>query len=425
MLTIESLKAHLATIKGRIVEIAKLESSGETLTEEQITEFNSLEEEFDTYQEKLKRAEAAERLEITEIESNGDNVEVIGKVEKPIEKGQAIGLFTRAIAANKGSLRDAAHFAEQEGYPTIGAALNTQTGSAGGFVVPPGYSREFIEILRPSVLMRNLNGGCREIPMPDGQLEMGRGASSASASYQAEGEDIIKSEPSFGDFKLSKKKLTGLVPVSNDLVRFGTSEANQFVLDDIVQVVAEREDLAFLRDDGTGNLVKGLRYQAIPSNLIVSSGNSALDIERDFQKLIGCLRRNNIKMTRPGIVLSERTFTFLETLRDQNGHKVYPELSESGRIGKVPVGWSTTIPENLGANGDETEVYLVDFHHAVIGEAHRLTLDVSTEASYKDGTELVSAFSRDQTVIRVIEEHDFGLRHGGAAAILTGVRWGL
>jgi len=421
---IDSLKAEKAKVKDRIKAIAQKEADGNELSDEEIQEFVDLEADFESIDAKIKRAEKAEKLEAVEA-TQENTIEVIGATEKPLVKGQAVAIMTRALLANKGMAREAAHFAEQEGYPTIAAALNTSSGAAGGFIVPPGFRNEFIEILRPNVVMRNLNGGCRVVPMPEGSLTMGKGLSSASAGYGAEGDDITKSEPTVGEFKLSKKKLTGLVPVSNDLLRFGTSEGNQFVLDDLVNVVAEREDLAFIRDDGSANLVTGLRSAALAGNIIASSGNSAANIESDLQRLVGRLRANNVRMVRPGLIMSQRSYTYLETLRDANGNLIYPELRETGMIGKTPVAWTTQIPENLGVGSDESEVYLVDFHHAIIGDALSLKLDVSTDGSYMDGGSLVSAFSRDESIIRVIEEHDFGLRHAGAAAVLTGVRWGL
>lgn len=424
-LNIDSMKAEQATIKEKIKAIAKKEADGEELSDEEINQFVELEGDFEALEAKIKRAEYAEKMEAKTAKEEQVHVDVIGHVEKPLAKGESVAIMTRALLANKGSAREAAHFAEQEGYPTIAAALNTSTNSAGGFIVPPGFRSEFVEILRPNVLMRNLNGGCRVIPMPEGSLSMGKGLTSATAGYGAEGDDVVKSEQTLGEFNLTKKKLTGLVPVSNDLLRFGTPEGNQFVLDDLINVVSEREDLAFIRDDGTGNLVTGMRTAALAANVIASAGNTSANIENDLQRLKGRLRANNVKMVRPGLIMSERSYTHLETLRDANGNKIYPELSETGMIGKIPVGWTTQIPENLGVGSDESEVYLVDFFHAVIGDALSLKLDVSTEGSYMEGGSLVSAFSRDQSIIRVIEEHDFGLRHSGAAAVLTGVRWGL
>ncbi len=62
---------------------------------------------------------------------------------------------------------------------------------------------------------------------------------------------ITVSKPTFGQVVASFKKLTALVPVSNDMQRFADPAIDAYVRDDLVQVLARREDLAFIRGDGT------------------------------------------------------------------------------------------------------------------------------------------------------------------------------
>jgi hypothetical protein len=40
-----------------------------------------------------------------------------------------------------------------------------------------------------------------------------------------------------------------------------------------------------------------------------------------------------------------------------------------------------------------------------------------------EGSSLVSAFSQDQTVIRAITEHDFGVRRDVSVMVMNGVCW--
>ena len=79
----------------------------------------------------------------------------------------------------------------------------------------------------------------------------------------------------------------------------------------------------------------------------------------------------------------------------------------------------------LGDNGDESEIYFVNFADMMIGEDMDLVIDFSKEAAYKDaGGNMVSAFQRDQTLVRVIAKHDFGPRHVECITVGTGVKWG-
>lgn len=64
------------------------------------------------------------------------------------------------------------------------------------------------------------------------------------------------------------------------------------------------------------------------------------------------------------------------------------------------------------AHHKESEIYFADFNDVVIGEDGNMKVSFSQEASYQDGDgNLVSAFSRNQSLIRVVTEHDIGFRH--------------
>jgi HK97 family phage major capsid protein len=125
-----------------------------------------------------------------------------------------------------------------------------------------------------------------------------------------------------------------------------------------------------------------------------------------------------------GWLMSPSVYTYLEGLRDGNGNKVYPEMAAM-KLKAWKIEFTNQLPEDLGVGGNESEIYFVDFSQVLIPDTMNVRLDISTDATYMDGGQLVSAFSRDQTVIRVIAEHDFGLRHDKACAVGTGVRWGI
>ena len=67
---------------------------------------------------------------------------------------------------------------------------------------------------------------------------------------------------------------------------------------------------------------------------------------------------------------------------------------------------------------------LVNVGDALIGESGTLEITASPEASYVEGGNLVSAFSRDQTVIRAITRHDFAVIYQEAIAVKTGILYG-
>jgi HK97 family phage major capsid protein len=348
-------------------------------------------------------------------------------------KGEIMGSFVRALAAGRGDPERATKYAALQfgAESPVTKALAAGSSTAGGFLVPEEFSTELIELLRPASVVRSLNP--QIIPMNGGTLRIPRMTGGASASYIGENTNIPPSQPSFGQLTLSWKKLAALVPVSNDLLRFSNPSADQIIRDDLVAAMAQREDQAFIRDDGTQNTPKGLRYWAPVANVIDASTLGFTDpknptfaeVLRALGRLRLVMRQANARMLRLGMLMSPRTEQYLMNLLQPGGNAFafQPEMMNGTMYG-IPFRVTTQIPENLGASSDASEIYFVDFADVVIGESTTLTLDTSTEAAYHDGSNVVAAFSLDQTVIRAIAEHDMVVRYDPAVVVLSVVRWG-
>jgi HK97 family phage major capsid protein len=341
------------------------------------------------------------------------------------EKGLAAARLIRALAAGRGSKADAHAFAETTWGKEDAAvkALAAGESTAGGFLLSPGMSSDIIELLRPAAVVRRMRPTL--MPMPEGTMSVPKLTGGAAATYTGENQNIASSQQTTGMLNLVWKKLAALVPISNDLLRFASIAADQVVRDDVVAALAVREDAAFIRDDGTANTPKGLRFQ-VPAGNVVDANNTVnlANVTQDLGFAVLRLLQANVRMLRPGWLFAPRTLQFLMSIRDGNGNYAFrPELL-AGNLQGFPYAVTTQIPVNLGA-GTETEIYLVDFVDAVIGESDQIMIDASPNAAYFDTATgaVQSAFSRDQTVIRAIARHDFGMRHDESVAVIDTVTW--
>ena len=150
---------------------------------------------------------------------------------------------------------------------------------------------------------------------------------------------------------------------------------------------------------------------------------SIQDTFTDLGRLVQTLLDANIPMISPAWIMAPRTEMFLRTLINSNGVPVFlPEMG-TGRLWGFPYGTTTGVPVNVGTSSNKSELYLVDMAQVIIGEAMNLIVDASQEAAYHDGTNVQAAFSLDQTVVRAIAEHDLGVRHDKAIAVLTELTW--
>jgi HK97 family phage major capsid protein len=345
-------------------------------------------------------------------------------------RGLKLAQFTLAIAGAHLSLKGGqpespAAFAKRKFGEdhAVTKALSTVVGADGGFLFGEEVAADFIELLRPASVVRQMNPVV--MPMVNGKVVLSGLSGGATFGYIGENKKIAKSQPIFRQVKATAKKGAALVPISNDLIRKPSASAMQVVRDDMVAAAGVGSDAAFIRADGSVDQPKGLRYWAAGANVIPANGTINLaNVTSDLNKLILALANANVRMLRPGWLMAPRTAVYLMSVRDTNGNFAFRDEMLAGRLFQYPWKWTTNIPINLGGGTDESEIYLADFADVVIGEEESVLIDVSTDAAYDDGTgTIVSAFQYDQTVVRLLLEHDLVVRHAESIAVLTGVKW--
>lgn len=382
--------------------------------------------ELDTLED-LERRKAAAAKPVAALPGASPQPGVPAQPKAEGEKGLKFARMFRALAAANGVAFVAAQIAEKQwGDSGLFANQNIGTGSAGGFLVEESVAGEVIELLRPASVVMSLSPIL--MPMAAGNMTMNRLANGASASYIGEQQAAPATAVAFGQVKLSAKKLAALIPISNDLLRTSGVAADRIVRDDLVAALAQRTDLAFIRGAGTEFSPKGLRFQTLSTafattHVLTQTGSTLANVTTDLARMELALLSNDIPMLRPGWLMAPRTALFLQNIRDANGNFAFPEMARGELRGK-PFRITTQIPVNLGGGTNESELYLADFAQVVVGEHMGIDVSVSTEAAYIDASATMqAAFSRDETVMRAIAQHDIGVRHLAAVVVLTAVTW--
>lgn len=430
------LRSERAKLNDTLQALAKIEAGGGALSVEQLAQFTSLEAEFNALTDKISRAEQAERMAaasavpVSELAKGRTNlspgyISGSGPSDAP---GVRMAQMVRLLAAAGGNQHQAAQMAEQGGFSTdVAMALSTVTPGAGGVLVPQNFATEIIEALRPMSVVRKM--GARSLPLNNGNLTQPRITGNTIVTYIGTETDIPLTGMTFADTKLSAKKAAAIVPISNDLIaNAGTSpRIDDLVVADLAVSMGLSEDLHFIRADGSGTLPKGMRYWAQAFNVLPAPDTAGITLEKIDLFCGGMMLRietANVMMKSCGWLMHPRVFRWLQSLRDGNGNKAYPEI-EQGLFKGYPVGLSNQIPVNLGVGGNETEFYFVNFADMMIGEDMDLTISFSNEAAYRDAEgNMVSAFQRDQTLVKVIAKHDFGPRHVECIVVAVAVKWG-
>lgn len=429
------LRSERAKLNDELQALAKKEAGGEALAAADLERFAQLETQIADLSAKIARAESAERsaaaAAVPVNESAQGNNSPPGAaphitVQSNAPRGAGVAQMARLLAATQGNQMQAADLARAGGYPEqVVMALSTTTPGAGGVLVPVNMATEVIESLRPTSVLRGF--GARPLPLLNGNMALPRIKGNTTVSYIGVDDDIPATTMVFEDLKLQAKKMSALVPIANDLLRFqGTNpQVDQLVASDLLVSVGLYEDITFIRSAGSATMPKGLRYWAPAANVVVApAGATMADIDAFCGGLMLRVEMANANMAGCGWIMNPRTIRYLQTVRDGNGNLAYPEIND-GKFKGYPYKLSTQIPVNLGAGADESEIYFGDYSDCYIGETGEMYLSYSAEATYKNANgDLVSAFSKDQTLVRLIQHNDFGPRHVESIAVGTGVKWG-
>jgi len=430
---ITALKTNLAAVVASmdgILEIAANDNSRDLTAEEQ-ADFDAKAKEATGLQAKIAQEEQLLALKASTAApvTIPGAITPAGKVpaavaEKP-EPGAMVGRVAIAIAATGGQDQRAmaAHAAGIWGDATgeIVANMEQSTATKGGYLVDTAYSRDFISLLRPRVTIRN--AGARSVPMPDGNLTMRKQTGSTSAGYVGERQPAPVTDITVDNLSMSAKTLRALVPITNQLLRRASYGVDAMVRDDLVTSAAIKEDQQFLRGTGSATAPAGLRSMIVAGNALTMTANPTLEtVTSDMARLKLKVVNANVPLSKCAYIMSPTVHSFLENIRDGNGNKAFPEVAE-GKFGIYPIFVTTSVPDNLGVGTNESEIYFGDFEQFLIGDTYQVTLAASDSAAYDDNGTIRSAFSNDETVIRLIEEHDTELRYDNAFAVLTGVTW--
>ncbi len=414
---------------NRITSLEAAETPDEAAIAEAQSEFDTAQADFDKADRAVKRAEAVENAQAAAAQSGDEGSNVGGGSTPavaldPNDKAIEVGFIVSALANQKGNLDKAATQLEDAGHTGVAAILSGASDAAGGVMIPEPLAQKVIDLLRPKVIVRK--AGAESSPIPAGQMRHARMASGASATYGAEAAPAVESEPTFDNVDLAFRTLTALVPMSRALIRHSSPAVARVARNDLVKQMAAREDIAFLRNDGTNGTPKGLRHWCLGPNWLTEAAKTPDAVEALISRLVDRVEDADVPMLKPGWAMRATTKNFLADLRDANGHKVYPTIDKDGTLKGFKIHASSQIPNNLGAGSNETEITFADFSEIMIGDSMNLMIDTSNEATFVNQSgDTVSAFQRDLTLMRAISEHDLAPMHDEAISGATVTDWTL
>lgn len=328
----------------------------------------------------------------------------------PYEEGRGEFSFVRAVRAISTG--------DWSGADVERRAMSESQDTAGGYLVPTGPAGELISMLKPQLIFNRIPG-IRFYYPTGGSVPFPKKTSTSTAYWLGETQDITESTPEFGEVNMKPRKLGVLISVSNDLLRDASGAAEQIIRDDISEAMAQACDLGYLRGTGAANQPLGIRNWA---GIKTISGAAGLYTDQVTDTLIEVMANNGNPNCWIG---NPRTKGRLLKLKDGDGRPILISDMTAAPVDRLlglPALYSTQVPTNLGAGANESELYCVDGTQIAIGIWTQFEIAASREAALWDAgaARAISAFQRDQTLIRAIMRTDIIVRQPATIAVLTG-----
>ncbi len=387
-------------------------------------------------------------LHNTEAAAEGNSREVekpraVAELEKNHGKGVLAGRILRAVACSQRYFkgedpstaaikvihnvykdRETAKYLES----CIEKDMSAGIPSEGGYLIPEVVNDQVVELLYPKVTV--LQMGATEVPMVNGNLTLNYISEGTTADYIGENDAATNSTGAkISQASWRSKKLISLIPISNDLLKVASAQADRIVLRDAVKQMAIRMNKAAFQDDGSNNTPRGLQFETGLTDVTIS-GLFTSDSPTEFFVQLEDALIDLESMDKPGWCFSHRFWAYLKKLKDLNGQYYYKDTGRSyanasgnasGYSDQMFEGYQkrTTqlIPSTGSSNPFTTNVFFGDWAEFWIPRQGMLEVDSSSEAAYNTGpSTVVSAYGKDQTVLRLIDRHDMGMRQKKAMA---------
>ena len=380
----------------RMLEI--MDASGEqgtTLDETQREEYDTLRAENESIADhvtRLKDHEALMAKGATAVNKATDGASgaairtgAVISVASNLPKATAFTRYAMALARSKGNLMQAVELSKQwrDSTPQVenvlkAAVASGDTTSSNWAVELADYTymaSEFIDLLRPATIIGRIQG-FRRVPF---LIRMPATAAGVSAAWVGQGLGKPLSSMDFDTVTLAQNKISCIVVLTEELVRFSNPAAEAVVRQDMIDAISQYMDQQFI--DPTVTVSGTVRPASITNGASsnTTTGSTIAQITTDVGVVLGKFITNNITLKAGVWVMHPRTALYLSMLRTAQDVFAFPTISmNGGAFYGMPVITSANVPIDTGA---DTYIILMDASEIFLADDGGVTLDVSREAS--------------------------------------------
>jgi HK97 family phage major capsid protein/HK97 family phage prohead protease len=408
----EQIAAFAATRSTKAASLQKLTEEsgekGETFSAEQQQEFDRLDTEIKSLDEHIARLKVAEQANLSAVKpidgkdtkAAGDSraglIVVPASAKKELPKGTAFVRMVGALAAAKGNRFEAAMFAERwkDSTPEVAAVLKmpvdliekvavaagTTTDStwAEPLVQYNNMASEFIEYLRPMTIIGRISG-FRNVPF---KIKVPRQTGGATVNWVGESKVKPLSALAFDSVTLEHTKIAGIIPLSEELVRFSSPSAEALVRADLASSIVAFMDREFV--DPTKAAASGVSPASITNGVsaVAATGTTAAAFRANVRTMMAGFLTNNVPVATGHWIMTQTQALAFSMMQTSLGTPEFPGITmQGGTLLGFPVVASENIPATGGSPTDGSPIIFAVAGEIMLADDGGVNIDMSREAS--------------------------------------------
>lgn len=311
----------------------------------------------------------------------------------------------------------------------VAAGTTTDTTWAGPLVPYQNLTSEFIEFLRPLTIIGRIPG-LRNVPF---KVRIPRQTGSSTVGWVGEGQVKPISALAFDSLTLDIATISGIVTLTDQLVRYSTPSAEALVQSDLAKAIVQFMDQEFI--DPT-NAATGVSPASITNGVtpIPATGTDADHMRVDIGNLISVFLEANLTLDNATWVMSQVSAAKINLMRNALGMKEYPDINaQGGMFEGFPVVTSQSVLAVGGSPADGWPIILMNAGDILIADEGQVRIDASSEASLQmdsspdspptAATTMVSMFQSNMMAIRADRDINWAKRRSTAVQYISNANY--
>jgi HK97 family phage major capsid protein/HK97 family phage prohead protease len=423
---ITTLEASRAALVGRLNTLAeKTDAAGTTLEAEDAAEYDDLNLQVKGIDADLVRWRELEKLNAAAAQPVLQSAVMPRhsvQIKSNLPPGTSFARMVMAIARNGGVNHGAMEYASHTWRDTPEVALAIKAAVAPGNTTDPAWAgalvsianvaNEFLALLRPATILGKITG-LRTVP-----FNTAVPVQTAGGSYGWVGQGKPKPVTKLGFLQavLGMNKASGIVVLTEELVKSSSPSAESIVRGDMIAGIAAFLDVQFI--DPAVAAVPDVNPASITNGL---TGIPSVDAITDLQALIGTIAGQGVPLAGLTLIMSEMNAFALGLMKSATGVATFENATASGG--------SVQGFQLIASNAAGNNVIALAPSMILYADDGGVSIDVSREASVimdsapVDGGALTSLWQNNLVGLRAERFVNWKRGRDAAVAYVTGATY--